>query len=451
MDERDELLRRIEALERLLAERDARIAELEEQLRRRGKIYTPKPNRTRKPKNSPDRRTQEYRAHPGVFRPEPVPDEHTVEHDVHAEHCPHCGGAELTPTGEIEEHLVEDIPTPRVELHCYRRHVYRCARCQQTCTGQGDLELPGAHVGPRARLFVGYARSYLGLSLEKTCTWLRDWCGLSLSRAGALGHLRWGSALCAPVVERLLKLLRQAPVVHADETGWRIDGKNVWAWCFCNPQIAVFLIDAHRSAAVLKQALGETLPGVLVSDFYAAYNQLACRKQRCLAHLLRELHDLREELPAIYVTRHLRPLITLFQDAIALGKQRAQLSARRYARAVADIRRRFRDRLWRQTNHDDCDRIYCRLSKYQDELFTFLDDPRVPADNNPGERDIRSVAAARNDGGVNRTAWGATAFARLKSVIRTCQKNGRSFLDYGLALTRASLIDLPPPLPLSTG
>jgi hypothetical protein len=58
-----------------------------------------------------------------------------------------------------------------------------------------------------------------------------------------------------------------------------------------------------------------------------------------------------------------------------------------------------------------------------DELFTFLDDPAVPADNNGTERDIRSLAAARNDGGTHRADWSAADFARLKSVIVTGMKN----------------------------
>ena len=59
----------------------------------------------------------------------------------------------------------------------------------------------------------------------------------------------------------------------------------------------MFLIDHSRSRAVLARALGVTFAGTLVSDFYAAYNRLGCRKQRCLAHLLRELAQLREQLP----------------------------------------------------------------------------------------------------------------------------------------------------------
>ena len=66
------------------------------------------------------------------------------------------------------------------------------------------------------------------------------------------------------------------------------------------------------------------------------------------------------------------------------------------------------------------------------------------------ERDIRSIAAARGDGGTNRSTWGAKAFANLKSVIRTCQKTGRSFFAYGLALVQATLAGTPLPSPLDS-
>jgi len=75
----------------------------------------------------------------------------------------------------------------------------------------------------------------------------------------------------------------------------------------------------------------------------------------------------------------------------------------------------------------------------------------VPADNNSCERDIRSVVAARNDGGVNRSDWTANAFATLKSVIRTCRKNGLNFLEYGLNVLHARTADVSLPLPLDTG
>jgi hypothetical protein len=456
MDDPKQLLHRLAALERevtelrqAVAERDARIAELEEELRRRGKNYRPKPN-TPPRKKSVDRRKKGQRRHGGFFRTPPKPAEVTHQHDVYADTCPHCHGPHLKATGRYDDHIQVDIPEPKIEVHRFRRHVMQCLDCEGTCQGRGDLELPGSHIGPRARLLAAYARGHLGISLGKTAALFSEWFGFHESRAGVLGHVKWAGKLCAPVVRKLLEILRRSPVVFADETGWRINGKNVWAWCFGNPQLAVYLIDQRRNREVLTRTLGDSLPGVLVSDFYAVYDGIACLKQRCLPHLLRELHRLREALPARSVSYYIQPVMDLLRDAIALGKQRGKLSARAYARA----RQSMHDRLdvlilEKKPSNADCLRIWHRLFKHCGELFTFLDHADVPSDNSACERDIRSVAAARGDGGVNRTAWGATAFANIKSVVRTCQKQSRGFMDYGLSLVRATQIGDTPPLPLA--
>jgi hypothetical protein len=461
MDDRPTLLDRIAKLEatvarlvaanaelrQRLAERDARIAELEQELARRSKNYRPKDNAAPRKSGKQDRRKRRFRKHPGVFRPPPTPDENTIQHEVHLSECPQCGSADLQATGHVDEHLVVDIPEPKPELHCFRRHEYHCPHCARSFQGRGDLELPGAHLGPRLRALVCYSRAYLGISLEKTCTLLSDLFGVSLSRAGALGHLRWGSRLTAPVVEQLLALLRQAPLVQGDETGWRINGKNVWAWCFRNPQIAVFLIDRRRSSQVLIEALGESPAGVLVSDFYAAYNCLTCPKHRSAALRTRFTRCARSLVAA--VQSFVQPLITFLQDAIALGQRRETLLASAFEKQRLEIKVRFIEILLEcESSHPDCRRIWKRLHRHADELLTFLEVPGVPSDNNGGERDIRSVAAARGDGGTNRSEWGARAFANLKTVVRTCQKNGLGFFDYMLRLVKASLGHEHLPLPL---
>ena len=261
----------------------------------------------------------------------------------------------------------------------------------------------------------------------------------------------WAGELFDPVVKKLWEMLRTEPVIHGDETGWRINGKNVWMWCFCNPRLALFLVDKHRSADVVKRVLGDSIPGVLVTDFYAAYHALDCRKQKCLVHLLRELHTLRDEAPAAAVKSDLQPLMTLLTDAIALGKDRARFSAADYEAARRDLESRLDTLIFSRPKQADCDRINRRLVRYRCDLLRFLEDAQVPPDNNLGERDIRSVVAARSDGGVNRSDAGAKAFANLKSIIRTCQKHSRNVLEYGL-----SLIGLAPgtdslPLPCDSG
>ena len=297
---------------------------------------------------------------------------------------------------------------------------------------------------------TSYSRAHLGISLGKTQNLLHDFFGLTVSRAGLLGHLRWAGQLFEPVVDELLERLRNSPVVQGDETGWRINGQTAWAWCFRDPSLALFLIDRHRSRDVIVRVLGESFAGTLVVDFYAAYNGLACPKQRCLVHLLRELAKLREELPWQSVQAFIQPLCTLFQDAIGLGHKRERLSHRAFNQARQNIRDRFDElMLGTHTRHPECLRIWRRLLNHCNELFTFLDDPRVPADNNGSERDIRSLAAARSDGGTHRTEWSATAFARIKSVIVTGLKNGVRFIHYGLEVVRAKLQGQPLPLPLA--
>jgi len=445
-----ELLVRVAELERENAELQTRNAELEAELKRRGKKYRPKANAKKQAKKTPDRRKIPHRQHPGSFREPPVPDENTIHHEVRLESCPHCGD-DLEETGRFEDHLVEDIPRPKVELHRYRRQIQKCCGCGRESQGRGELELPGAHIGPNARLLAGYCRAHLGISLEKTTDLLQQTFGLKLSRAGTLGHLGWSAALFDPVVEELFDVLRASPVVHADETGWRIDGKNVWAWCFSNPQLALFLIDRHRSAEVVKRALGDSIPGVLVTDFYAAYSRIDCRKQKCLVHLLRDLYELRDELSRHHVKKYIEPLIVLLTDAIALSKKRETMSERKYRAECAKIESRLEEIIWQKPKQADCRRINHRLVRHRFELLTFLEEADVPADNNLAERDIRSVVAARGDGGVNRSEWGADAFAILKSVIGTCRKNGGNFLEYGLSVVRARQNGFAIPLPLDSG
>ena len=149
---------------------------------------------------------------------------------------------------------------------------------------------------------------------------------------------------------------------------------------------------------------------------------------------------LREELPWQSVRAFIQPLIELFQAAIQLGKDREGLDRAAFDTAYRRLVDRF-DELMLETRsrHPDCVRIWKRLYKHCDELFTFLDDPAVPADNNGTERDIRSLAAARSDGGTHRADWSAAAFARLKSVIVTGMKNQVRFIRYGIDVVRAQL------------
>ena len=86
-------------------------------------------------------------------------------------------------------------------------------------------------------------------------------------------------------VREVLEQVRASPVVQGDETGWRQDGSNGYVWTFSTPSERYFLRRGRDKGVV-----DEVLVGVLVSDFYAAYNHYPGLKQRCWAHLLRDIH-----------------------------------------------------------------------------------------------------------------------------------------------------------------
>ncbi|PJB49230.1 MAG: hypothetical protein CO103_06245 [Chloroflexi bacterium CG_4_9_14_3_um_filter_45_9] len=100
----------------------------------------------------------------------------------------------------------------------------------------------------------------------------------------------------AAIYEGIKGSIRHSPYVNGDEMGWRVNGENHWLWVFTNKDAALYQIDKSRGSKVVGNTLGEKYQGVLVSDFYSAYNELnALAKQRCLGHLLVEIKKIQEK------------------------------------------------------------------------------------------------------------------------------------------------------------
>ena len=120
--------------------------------------------------------------------------------------------------------------------------------------------------------------------------------GLRLSLGAIVAATQRVAQKAQTVMTDIVERVRGSPVVHADETGWREDGHNGYVWTFSTPTERYFL-RRNRSKAVVDEALGNKFAGVLVSDCYAAYHHYDGPKQRCWAHLLRDIHDQRALYP----------------------------------------------------------------------------------------------------------------------------------------------------------
>ena len=86
-------------------------------------------------------------------------------------------------------------------------------------------------------------------------------------------------------MKRLKDNLRRGTLIHADETKVLVKGRPGHVWAFTNLEEVVYAYTPTREGTILDEML-EGFDGVLVSDFYSAYDSPRCKQQKCLIHLL---------------------------------------------------------------------------------------------------------------------------------------------------------------------
>ena len=231
-----------------------------------------------------------------------------------------------------------------------------------------------------------------------------------------------------------------------------VNGQNHWLWVFTNKDAVLYLIDKSRGSKVVNNVLGAKYEGVLTADFYSSYHKLKAQaKQRCLAHLLREIKEVEEKdklAPDSTDGRFCEELKTVFKQTIDVwneyrrGMKTLQDLVKEKGQAITRLVALL---LW-PIKHKDTRRLRRRIIKHNQELFTFLDNPVVEPTNNRAERELRSMVIMRKVTFGNRSALGALNQAVTMSVIQTGVLNGIEPLDICLALSvkpLASFAELP--------
>ena len=362
--------------------------------------------------------------HPGVTRATPTKIDRVVEQTL--THCPECR-TRLGPSIEVTKHLQEDLIPARVEVTCFKRYRYYCRRCQSVLTAPyAPEEIPHSYLGPQVLTQVILLKYVHGLPFNKIRVCLQQMGGLTISEGAFPQALQRVARWLGVETQELLASIRASPAAHVDETGWKVTGVNHWLWAFVTEKLAYYRIDRSRGSLVPKEVLGERYKGIVISDFYSAYNRLKVRQQKCWVHLLREMRtcaatDLSEE----YKTAH-RMLKRIFRDARRLARTRSQLPA-------ATVLRRHRlleERLlaWGAAPYQSAAlrRLSARILKHHHQLLTFLKVQGLPWENNQAERLIRPNVILRNRSYQSRSPQGAATHARLMGLVQTLTLQGRS-------------------------
>lgn len=223
--------------------------------------------------------------------------------------------------------------------------------------------------------------------------------------------------------------IRRAPVVAADETGWKVGGWLQWLWAFVSLEITVYAIQSGRGYDEAARILGEGYAGKLNRDGWAPYRQFKlATHQTCLDHLLQRCRRILETAQR-GAARFPHAIQDVLHDALALRDRRDEGLYSLHGLAVARGRLEARmDRLleWRPTV-DENRKFVKHLRNERPALFTFLRHPEVEATNWWGEHAMRPAVVTRKVCGGNRSWRGAHTQDVLMSVLRTCWQQGIDF------------------------
>jgi transposase len=203
--------------------------------------------------------------------------------------------------------------------------------------------------------------------------------------------------------------------------------------------VTIYAIRPSRGHDVPENILGPDFDGYLVVDGLNSYDVLEVAKGRCNGHLLRRCKDLQEVLPG-KEQPYLDSLSTLLQEAIDLAQRREAMTPVGYARRVWEIEHRLDDWLdgLPRSRSPELERLDNHLRAHRGEWLVFLHDAEVPPTNNHAEQMLRPAVITRKVGGCNKTLWGALVHSVLASVMVTCKRQGKRFLDLARRLWQCS-------------
>jgi hypothetical protein len=379
-----------------------------------------KPNR--RERRAEEREARKKRKHSFVRRRE-EPTE-IVEHKHST--CPDCGRDLSHTTGWVaKRRQVIEIPKTPIRIIEHRAIARYCGVCKKTHTKK--IDLTGQVVG---KMRFGIELVSLVAQLATVCRMplaqiqglLLSLYGLHISKGELSEVLHTVAEVGLKRYEKLRDEIRGSPVVNADETGWREDGKNGYVWSFSTERVRYFVHRVSRAAEVAREVLGEPFKGKLVCDFYSAYTALDAVCQRCWVHLLRDLKKLKEAHPD-------KPDVADWVQSVANVYERAtgfttEIPRQRIKAKMILERKLMSLALPYLGSQKPQKTLAQRIEKHLPELFLFVEDPRVPSDNNAAERSVRPTVIARKISGGTRSEKGSTTRMILMSLFGTWTLRG---------------------------
>jgi transposase len=354
--------------------------------------------------------------------------------------CPDCGQP------FVSHGYTDDSEEIEIEVGAYRR-VIRRRRYRRTCTCDGPTTImaaPAPKLIPKGRYGVSV---WVEVLLDKyfgyraTERLLGSWrlLDLDLAPGTVTDGLRRLEVLLRPIYEALQERNRQGDLHQADETRWPVfivlegkEGYGWWLWVLLGPDTVVFLLNVSRGHEVPENHYRAESHGVLVVDRYSAYKAMSWVKQGlivlafCWAHVRRDFIRVGKGWPqlktwALEWLRRIRELYRLNRRRLAAKRDSAEFKEADgcLRQAVADMKKQMEAELARTDLATPCRKVLESLQKHWVGLTRFVDDPRIPMDNNASERRGRGPALARKNFYGSGSQWSGELAAAAFSIFAT--------------------------------
>ena len=383
----------------------------------------------------------------------------TLIHQAHT-HCTVCH-LEMHDHAIAETRQVFELPelAMRTVAHQQWRSTCTCGATHLGAWPEG-VNAP-AQYGASVKAMAVHLNQHHLVPLARTATLMQDLYGARLSQASIQSFAQEAAFALRPTVAAIAQAVQGANVVHADETGIRIQGRLNWLHCAVTDTLTWLAPHAKRGTLAF-EALGllQGVKGVLVHDGLASYKGLQCEHSLCNAHHIRELVYIHEQENEKIWDPWAQEMIDLLLQGLKevdltggpLTESRQAWFEARWIELLergealnpqtqrtgtsqdGDIGRRGRPKQSKAAN------LLKRLREYRQDVWRFASDAGVPFTNNLAEQALRMAKVKQKISGCFRTEHGAQTFFTIRSYLATMTKQKTNLFDCLISVFNRQII-----------
>lgn len=339
--------------------------------------------------------------------------------------CPECFSTSLYKHGKCSK-IVHDIKFGRTGIKRwvvkYQYHRYICRKCAATVNTPQDLQTKSRH-GLRLLAYIVYQLVELKIPQGTVANSIDQLYSLPLRRTAIYLQKARAAEIYKGTYDGILKRILSGKLIHADETKVNIRRGSAYVWVLTNTEEVAYFYTPTREGETV-QSLLRDFKGVLVTDFYAAYDSIDCPQQKCLIHLMRDLNDDLLKQPFNEELKGLSQAFAALLKPMVETIDRFGLKAHFLRKHKAFVGRFYKKLSKSEFKTEIVAKYRKRFEKNRDRLFTFLDYDGVPWNNNNAEHAIKAFAMLRNVIRGASSEKGIREYLTLLSICETCKYKG---------------------------